>query len=278
MGMIPKWTRWSEARVLEAAEFQIPECAYFAGGVVWLWTHPAPEPGRVNEDSLCVIPLGEKRGVIAVADGMGGVRGGGAASATAVHALWESLKDLGNIPIRTAILDGIEKANERVLATGLGNATTLTVLEIDEGITRLYQVGDSGALIFGNRGRMKDRTTLHSPVGYAVESGLVEPEEALHSEERNIVSNFVGSAEMRIEIGVGTELARYDTCIIGSDGLFDNLSQDEIVEIARTGSISQKGEKILQRIETRMRGEDPSAPSKPDDTTVVLFQLVSEKE
>ena len=49
-------------------------------------------------------------------------------------------------------------------------------------------------------------------------------------------SNLVGDEENGIEIGPHLRLAPYDTVILGSDGLFDNLPIAEIVERARSGA------------------------------------------
>ncbi len=57
----------------------------------------------------------------------------------------------------------------------------------------------------------------------------------MHHEERHLVSNVVGTDDMRIELGPPLKLARYDTVLLASDGLLDNLYTDEIVELIRKG-------------------------------------------
>ena len=47
----------------------------------------------------------------------------------------------------------------------------------------------------------------------------MEEEDALNHQQRHVVSNFVGSDDMRIEVGSFMELAERDTLIIASDGL-----------------------------------------------------------
>ena len=80
------------------------------------------------------------------------------------------------------------------------------------------------------RGRVKLQTISHSPVGYAVESGMLDDQEAMHHEERHVVSNIIGTPEMRIEIGPPIDLATYDTLLVATDGLADNLHIEEIIE------------------------------------------------
>ena len=134
------------------------------------------------------------------------------------------------IDLRAAILNGIEAANQAVRDLGTGAATTLALVEIQDRTIRTYHVGDSEILVTGQRGKVKLQTIPHSPIGYAVEAGLMEEEEAIHHEARHVISNVIGSDQMRIEMGPPTELAPRDTLLLASDGLFDNLFPDEIVE------------------------------------------------
>ena len=97
------------------------------------------------------------------------------------------------------------------VADGVGAATTLTVVEIEGESVRPFHVGDSFMLITGQRGKVKSRTIPHSPTGYAVASGLLDEKEALHHDERHVISNVIGSAEMRIDVGSPIELAPKDT-------------------------------------------------------------------
>ena len=81
-------------------------------------------------------------------------------------------------------------------------------------------------LVTGGLGKIKLLTVSHSPVGMALESGLLDEAEAMHHEERHIVSNVVGSAGMRIEIGAKRKLAPRDTVLLASDGLAEASTSD----------------------------------------------------
>ena len=130
---------------------------------------------------------------------------------------------------RNAILDGIDNANRALRELGTGTSTTLVVAEIREQQVRTFHIGDSSAWLCGQRGLVKLQTTPHSPLGFALEAGFVDEKEALHHEDLNLISNVVGSADMRIEIGSRVPLAPKDTLLIASDGLFDNVLEGEIV-------------------------------------------------
>ena len=127
--------------------------------------------------------------------------------------------------LRAAILDGLERANQRVLELGIGAATTLAVAEIAGTTLRPYHVGDSSILVVGQRGKMKLQTMLHSPTGYAVEAGLLDEADALHHEERHLISNMVGAVDMRIEVGSAIRLALRDTVLLATDGSSEGAAE-----------------------------------------------------
>ena len=238
--------------------------------------HSSRCPGKEtpNEDSFAVVPFNDSAAVLIVADGMGGGRGGELASAVTVQALEMALIEAvqNGQPLRAAILDGIDAANRRVRELNLGAASTLAIVEVQDGTARPYHVGDSAILIVGQRGKVKAQTVAHSPVGYAVESGLLDAAEAMHHAERHIVSNMVGTDDMRIEIGSALALAVRDTILLASDGLSDNLHAEEIIEFARKGPLDECVRRLASAAQSRMQEPKAGHPSKPDDLTVVAFR------
>ncbi len=120
---------------------------------------------------------------------------------------------------------------------------------------------------------MKLVTTAHSPIGYALEAGVLEEEEALHHDERHLLSNMIGLEQMHIEMGSAVDIAPLDTLILGSDGLFDNLRLDEIVQIVRQGPADRAAAALIETCRARMLATDVEHPSKPDDLTAVFFRL-----
>ena len=175
-------------------------------------------------------------------------------------------------PIRGAILDALENANRQVMDLGIGAATTFAALEVAGATLRPYHVGDSGILVVGQRRKVKLQTISHSPVGYAVESGLLDEHAAMHHDDRHVVSNMVGAADMRIEVGSPIRLAPRDTALIATDGLFDNLNPTEVVDIVRAGPLEQAANDLALRSAERMRTPEAKNPSKPDDLTFVLYR------
>jgi len=243
-------------------------------GVAAVYSSRCPGKETPNEDVAALIPCGERACVLVVADGVGGARAGLEASNRAVKTLQKAI-DRGldeEADLRGAILDGFEAANRAVLDLGIGAATTLTVAAIEGTRVRPYHVGDSPSLVFGQRGKIKLQSIPHSPVGYGVEGGFLDEKEALHHDERHLVSNVIGTKDMRIDVGPALKLAPRDTVLVASDGLVDNLQTQEIIDCVRKGPLESAANVLAERAVARMRGTESGTPSKPDDLTFILFR------
>jgi serine/threonine protein phosphatase PrpC len=145
------------------------------------------------------------------------------------------------------------------------------VVQLENGEARPYHVGDSQILMVGGRGKVKLLTTSHSPVGYAVQAGMLEEHEAIDHEERHLVSNYLGSAEMHVEMGSGRRLSDRDGLLVASDGVLDNLLLDELVGLLKSGPAEKAAAKIAELASERMREPRDGKPHKPDDLTLVVF-------
>lgn len=244
-----------------------------AYGTAAVFSRPHPTRATPNQDAAAVIPASPDDVLLVVADGMGGTRAGGEAAAATVRRLAANFPvDPDEQLIRTAILNGIETANEKVLADYPASGTTLAAVEICRHTIRPYHVGDSIILVVGQHGKLKLQTVCHSPVGLAVEAGLLDEEEALHHHERHLVLNAIGLPEMRIELGAPLELARHDTVLLASDGLTDNLSIGEIIDTVRKGPLDEALVGLADRASERMTGSTDASPSKPDDLTLLAYR------
>ncbi len=264
------------AQLLMRHEWTEPMSCDVAAGEAALFSARSPDKLTDNEDSAAVIPVDETSGVLVVADGLGGERAGHEASALAVRTLVDAVRSapIEGDPnrLRPAILDGIETANRLILDMGIGAATTIAVVEINEGHARPYHVGDSMILVVGGLGKVKLLTISHAPVAMAVEAGLLDEAEAMLHDERHVVSNVVGSSDMRIEIGTRLKLAPRDTIVLASDGLTDNLHLSEIIERIRKGKLTKSMETLVAAADQRMQTPQPECPHKPDDLTVIAYR------
>ena len=263
-----------EDRIYAARDMDAPEFVPFVGFLAAVFSHRRPGSPTANEDCAALIPYDEVSGVAVVADGLGGSSAGERASAIALREMQRAVAEARAVGgfLRSAILSGIENANQAVQDLGIGAMTTLAAVEIDQDSVRPYHIGDSEILVIGGHGRLKLRTIAHSPVGYGVESGLLDAEEAMHHEDRHLVSNVVGEAEMRIEIGPPIPLAKRDTVVLASDGLIDNLHAEEIAAGLCRGRFRPAVAGIASTVYQRMTSPLESQPSKLDDITMVILR------
>ena len=240
--------------------------------------YSALEPGgakEVNEDAAAIFDINGASAVLVVADGVGGHRSGQKASDLAVKTLRSALRSPPDdkTQLRSNIITAFEDANRAVLELGVGAATTLAVVEVHENQIRPYHVGDSEILVVGQRGKTKMHIVPHSPVGYAMQAGLLDEASAMHHEDRHLVSNLIGSSDMHIEVGAPLTLARYDTVLLASDGLADNVHLNEIVALIRKGPLESVARALAAKALDRMTQPSEGDPSKPDDMTFILFRL-----
>lgn len=241
-------------------------------GIVSVFSRRSPEKSELNEDSAAVISVNKNTCVLIIADGVGGLPAGAQASATAVDIITKSIiKDQEpETKIRDLILSGIEEANKKIINMGNGSATTLAIVEIHDHLIRTYHIGDSIILITGQRGKLKMETISHSPVGYAVHSGVLSEEEAIDHDERHLVSNVLGTQEMHISLSARIEMNARDTLLLATDGLSDNVQRDEIVGMIRKNPLKACTENLSAYALKRMA--ENISPSKPDDLTFILYR------
>lgn len=229
----------------------------------------AARPGApgTSQDVLAIVTLDVDRLVLVVADGAGGHAGGAEAAALAVEAVVDAVSETSDDRLRGAILDGIESGNDAILSSRSGGASTLAVAEIDRGLLRTYHVGDTEVLVTGQRGRVKHQTRNHTPVGAALEAGLITQRAAMTHPQRHLLCNAMGVRKMWIDIGPPIEMAPRDTVLVATDGLFDNLTSAEVVSLVCNGRIDGCVTELARLAARRMHGG--FRISKPDDIAML---------
>ncbi|MBV1862023.1 MAG: protein phosphatase 2C domain-containing protein, partial [Nannocystaceae bacterium] len=206
---------------------------------------------------------------LAVADGMGGQRGGAQASKVAVEVLAERLAE--GTAASAHVVDAVDEAQVRTKASRGAGATTLVVTLITPEGVRMFNVGDSEAILLTPRGKVKVRTTVQSPVGYLVAAGALAPDDALLHEYRHLLSSAVGIDSMRLEVCPRVAFGKKDTLVLGSDGMFDNVFEHELLAITRNRSLDAAADELATLVAARMR-RGGAPPCKPDDMSFILFR------
>jgi protein phosphatase len=223
----------------------------------------------VNQDNALAI-----EGLFAVADGMGGHRGGEVASEVAVRALRERAPVLTSIEL----LEAIHLANDTILGQSnddpslRGMGTTLCVLALvdADGDERLAiaNVGDSRVYLFAN-GELEQMTDDHSLVAALVREGRLTPEEAEEHPQRNILTRALGIDH---EVSVDAwEVPPFvgDRWVLCSDGLFNEVSVDQMAAVLRRLDDPGEAADELVRLANDSGGRD--------NITVLVVDVVDEE-
>lgn len=191
-----------------------------------------------NEDSLCLRP---DIGLWAVADGMGGYRGGETASRIAVEQLSEDVA--ADIPLSNSI----SRIHRRIIDVSSRNpayasmGSTIAALKTDGKEYEIAWVGDSRAYLWKGE-RLTRLTRDHSYVQVLVDSGRISASEALDHPDRNVITQALGAREIR-EVDVGRIRGSFDDnekILLCSDGLTNEVDDSRIASILEQSSLSEQ--------------------------------------
>jgi protein phosphatase len=200
---------------------------------VYLEIGEATDTGQVrdhNEDGFLV---DRDLRFAAVADGMGGHKGGEVASATALDALHASFAEQGGLH------DAVQSANAAVIARatadqglrGMGTTLTAGVLGDDDTLL-IGHVGDSRAYLLHDK-TLSRITTDHSVVEELIEAGELTEEERESDPRRSMITRALG-LDSSLEVDLyPVALVPGDRVMLCSDGLTSMVREEEIAEVLR---------------------------------------------
>ena len=199
---------------------------------------------RSNQDALLVTS-----DIYGVADGMGGHKGGETASRLAVQVLKNVMK--GKTPEERIIQMGIEAANRRVYESGCkdsalsGMGTTITLLWEASETVWIAHVGDSRAYLFRD-GRLTQQTEDHSVVAELLKTKAITPELAAKHPYKNVITRALG-IEPVVEADIlSFEKREGDIWLICTDGLYNMVPDDQIVDALQSQNLEKTADKILE--------------------------------
>jgi PPM family protein phosphatase len=188
-----------------------------------------------NQDVYAASSLRGGNGVaVLVADGMGGLPGGGEAASAAVAAALTVLA-AGRAEVET-VLGAVQAANGAVgtLRAEIGGqpGTTLTIAAVDGAHAAIGHTGDSRAyLVRGGEARVL--TSDHSWVGEQVRSGALPPGSERRHPRRNVITRAVMGDDVEPE-ALTIELGLGDVLMLCSDGFWEPLADDDIASLLET--------------------------------------------
>jgi serine/threonine protein phosphatase PrpC len=221
---------------------------------------------KVNEDSLLVRT---DRGLWAVADGMGGHEAGDVASAKVTDALRRlpivyGLDDL--VASAVAALQGVNRELIALAGAGSGQRTigsTVVGMAIADGQFRCFWAGDSRA--YRVRGARIDQLTRdHSLVQDLVDAGMLDPREAEHHPNANVITRAVGVVEeLKVDV-VNGDARPGDQFLLASDGLTRLVDDDELAGELTTRRPEEAVDRLVDMVLAR---------GAPDNVSLIIVKV-----
>ncbi|MFZ2267933.1 MAG: Stp1/IreP family PP2C-type Ser/Thr phosphatase [Azonexus sp.] len=241
------------------------------------------DPGMVrahNEDAVFADP---SVGLAILADGMGGYNAGEVASGMATSSLAEGLARsmaASMAPgaavvdaelVEQWLLDEILAANLSVFnaseskAEYAGMGTTLVVACFYDNRMSVAHLGDS-RLYRLRDGRFEQLTRDHSLLQEQLDSGMITPEEARYSHNKNLLTRALG-VDPVVEVEIHDfGMQQGDVVLICSDGLNDMIEDEDIAQILRDA-----GNDLAQAADEMIRMAN--ANGGRDNISVILVKV-----
>ncbi|MBE6152364.1 MAG: Stp1/IreP family PP2C-type Ser/Thr phosphatase [Firmicutes bacterium] len=229
------------------------------------------DPGKVrdhNEDSVIVVKNASGEHMLAVADGMGGHRGGEIASSIAISHIGKRFSEISSIGNKEDainwIRDVVSEANvllykytsENPESTGMGTTLVLAVLTKD--FLLFGNIGDSSGYVLKN-GRLHKITTDHTLVNLLVKSGELTEEEAKEHPRKNVLMRALG-ATTTVEMDIFDVETDVDGIFLCSDGLTNMLDDEQIAKVlTEKNTVEDKLRKLIVKSNNRGGTDNISA-------------------
>ncbi len=224
-------------------------------------THPGMVRSH-NEDSIAVAP---EFGLVILADGMGGYNAGEVASGMATAVLkndltadlaewYKELTKRGTTKLHTVLQARVVGANTAIYQSALsqrqyaGMGTTLVMALFRDGLVTSAHIGDSR--MYRMRGEEFAQITRdHSLLQDQIDAGMVTPEQAKLSLNKNLVTRALG-----VDPTVEADIHDYptqpgDIYLLCSDGLSDMVPEQDIQETLQVlgGNLELAASTLIQK-------------------------------
>jgi len=207
----------------------------------------AIDTGRARSNNEDSVALDEASALAVLADGMGGYNAGEVASGMATSFIKAELgrwlqQAAGNatdLDIRRAMDICVDNANRAIFNAANSNpqyagmGTTLVVGVFREQRLLLGHVGDSRGYRL-RAGKLTQLTRDHSLLQEQIDAGLITPEQAAFSANKNLVTRAVGVEDTVLLESHLHEVLPGDVYLMCSDGLSDMLDDQSMAQVLQS--------------------------------------------
>ncbi len=217
-----------------------------------------------NEDSLFVLPQEE---IYIVADGVGGQNSGEIASMMAVKGIIEYIKEkplsciADEESLKEYFLDCMRCVNQMIYDTAgesqenAGMATTVVLLHLVKNNAYFINIGDSRAYIFRD-GVLSQVTEDHTYVNELVKDGSITIAQAESHPRKNMITRALGGGKKIFPDFYRFETQKNDIIILCTDGLYGELSLEEICSMTAASDSMSELSRDLIRCANQSGGND----------------------
>ncbi len=217
-----------------------------------------------NEDSYVAIPDAR---IWVVADGMGGHVNGKYASQAIADAAEAATYPDDLEHACDSLAQAVHQANATIFAKSLEAGTqmgsTFVGLVIRGNQFAVLWSGDSRAYVYRNH-HLIQLTADHTQVQAMIDRGLLTPEEALTHPMRHVLARAVGVEDVLQIDAIRDSILPGDMFLLCSDGLYGQVSDNEIGEILGHSSEIACDELVALCL----------ARGAPDNVTVTLVSVI----
>lgn len=213
-----------------------------------------------NQDRVSIVER-DNALLMVLADGLGGHAGGHIASEIAAKWATQAFRMI-KAPIitrpSTFLTLTILQAHNNIVHyasqhKNLAPRTTLVMCLVQDGFAYWAHVGDSRLYHFRND-KLLTRTLDHSAVETMRQKGLINEEEMVSHPHKGHVTRCLGSSQKPIvTVGKETRLEMGDKILLCSDGIWEALSSDELVNYLNQDSLDVGVEEMLHKAEDKMQ-------------------------
>lgn len=217
-----------------------------------------------NEDDTKVVVNSKSDVLMVVADGMGGCLKGEFASSKIVEYLTTSFLEsptfLTTLSIKNWISKKLKKVNTLIYNKsfkepefhGMGSTAIVAILHHNKLV--IANIGDSRAYIL-NKKEFVQISEDQTYVNYLFNSGLIKEEEKSTHPDRHVLTNAIG---IYPSVSIEFHTLQYDkeSIFLCSDGLYNNLKNNDIENILRTDDDSETKVKNLINLANYNGGSD----------------------
>lgn len=203
-----------------------------------------------NQDAFSMVE-GKQFRIYALADGMGGAKGGSIASKLAIETLSSSMKGWDEIheghlvaAFRRANSAIFDEAAESAALKGMG--TTLVAVAITREHVYVANVGDSRAYRFRD-GTAVQLTHDHTVVGELQRAGVLNHDQARHNPVSHVLTRSLGpSPSVEVDCrALDDKPSAGDFYLLCSDGLYNLVSPREMSHILSSLPLDEAIERMI---------------------------------